>query len=119
MKIVSRFTYKTSCLDSTGRLIKGLQESAIPVTFDEFAQNVIGLEKWSHEFGYIGVEEDTFSDGRQGRGGLTLRDDVMVTYFKGVYDGQRAYFLVHSRIEHVWTNKEIPPSPNDLKPPPV
>ena len=36
------------------------------------------------------------------RGGLRLKDDWHVGYFKSTWKGRPCYYIVHSAIEHIW-----------------
>ena len=36
------------------------------------------------------------------RGGLRLKDDWHVGYFKSTYDGKPCYYIDHSRIEYIF-----------------
>ncbi|AVK09265.1 TPA: hypothetical protein L6A41_31425 [Pseudomonas aeruginosa] len=90
------FEYYTRCIDlhdgesarSKGQAISDLVEAARKITFKSLAKHVTGLEELNQQLGY-------------GRG-LRLQDDYHVTYWKGVYRGEPAYFLIHSAIEHVF-----------------
>lgn len=88
-------TYETCCVNSTAELIDGMTSKAVEVTYATFRRNVEDLDEWAAEMGYdIGHQ----------RGGLRLKNDWHVSYHKSTYDGRPCYYLVHSHIEHIFTD---------------
>jgi hypothetical protein len=52
------------------------------------------------------IEKDTirsvFGDGALGEGGVDLREDPCVNFFKSSYQGTPCIYVRHSKIEHVF-----------------
>lgn len=68
-----------------------LVENAIDVSLPTLKRYCVQLEYWAELMGYGNTPKD-----------LKLADDYHVKYQRGKFDGQRAYFIVHSGIEHIW-----------------
>jgi hypothetical protein len=92
---MKKFQYLECCVNSDAESIDGLTESAIPITLSTMRRHcdITELEK-----------NLSYNVGGQ-RGGLRLKDDWHVSYYKGVYRGQKCYFLVHSAIEYIFTEQ--------------
>jgi hypothetical protein len=86
-----RYIYLHSCPDSTYEDMCALQESERPVTLATF-RRAIGLEQWAWIQKNLGYDRS-----------FPISKDWHVGYFKGTYRGVPAYFLRHSRIEHIFT----------------
>jgi len=86
-------TYLTCCVNSTYELISDLQDSAVDISYKTFRKYAEGLDEWAKSMGY---------EARSNQG-LTLKNDFMVGYYKGVYSGKPCVFLTHSSIEYIWT----------------
>jgi hypothetical protein len=93
---MKQYVYATSCINSTAELIGSLQESAVEVTYRTFQKHCRSLGWWAKGMSYFERSDQ----------GLTLKNDWHVQYCKGIYDGMRCYFLVHSRIEHIWVHQD-------------
>jgi len=87
--------YLTCCIHSTYEKITSMTDRARRITY-RTARKLIGSEsfdEWSKAAGYVtGIE----------RGGLRIKDDYAVTYFKSIYDGQSCVYIRHSAIEHIF-----------------
>jgi len=46
-----------------------------------------------------------FYDWGNGHGGLRMKDDYCVSYYKSRYNGCPCYYVEHSRIEYVFTKE--------------
>ncbi len=93
---MSAWHFTTTCVTSTAELINALIESERQITYRSFRRALGGaeLDWWA-----AGMSYDTGSQ----RGGLRLKDDWHVSYYRGEFDGRPALFIRHSAIEHVWT----------------
>lgn len=87
--------FETDCVASDGPSIDALLASARPISYWT-ARRVLGsaLARRARELGY------------GGRGGLKLRDDWHVAYYRGTYRGQPAVFFVWSAIEQIFVRKD-------------
>ena len=87
-----KFEYLTCCVNSTAEKIDNMVEIAKEITFSTFALHC-NWQEWAKAATYsIGSEK-----------GLHLKDDWAVSFCKSVYDGQKCYYINHSRIEHIFT----------------
>lgn len=91
-----RYEYLHSCKNSDAQSIHDMQDAAVEIKHATFRRHCDGLEEWEADHLY-------FWDKRQG---LTLKNDWHVSYYKSVYRGRRCYYVEHSRIEHIWVEKE-------------
>ena len=83
----------TTCINSTAEKIHALQASAQPISY-RTAQKRIGRQTLADTF-------PTYDwDGR--RGGLTLKRDWHVGFYRGTYEGHPVYFVEHSGIEYIF-----------------
>ena len=88
--------FATTCVNSTAALINALIDSERQISYRTFRRALGGaeLDRWASEMLYdVGSE----------RGGLRLKDDFCVSFYRGRFDGRRALFVRHSAIEHIWT----------------
>ena len=88
--------FATTCVQSTAELINALIDSEREITYRTFRRALGGteLDQWAAQMLYdVGSE----------RGGLRLKDDFCVSFYRGKFDGRRALFIRHSAIEHIWT----------------
>ena len=89
------YQFATTCFGSTYELVTALTESEKQISGRTFRRLLGGSEvdRWASGMGY---------DVHWERGGVRLRNDRHVSYYRGVYDGARAVFIRHSAIEHIW-----------------
>ena len=87
------YRYATCCVNSTAAKIDAMVAEAREVTYRTIARHCAGLEEWARANLY-----DTGTD----RGGLRLKNDWAVTYFKSRYGGKPCYYICHSCIEYIW-----------------
>lgn len=93
---LNRFFYATSCVSSTAEAINAMTDNAHEVSYSTLRRHCNDLDDWAKSLGYdIGNE----------RGGLRLKNDWAVSYFRSRYHGKRCYYIVHSAIEHIWTEE--------------
>ena len=90
--------YLTSCEGLPRRDVPALDKmigDAVEVGYATFRRNVggAGLDEWAKEAGY-----DTGNE----RGGLRLRNDWHVRYYRSKWKGKRCYYMDHSSIEYIW-----------------
>ena len=90
------YYYETCCVSSTARAIDSMVDQAKEVTLATVRRNCPGLQEWETQMGY-----DTGHE----RGGLRLKDDWHVRYYKSKYKSRPCYYIVHSAIEHIWTEQ--------------
>lgn len=88
------YRYRTCCVDSTAEKIHAMTDEARDSSLQTLRKHCAGLEEWERSMGY--------TTGHQ-RGGLRLKDDWHVGYFKSRYCGRPCYYIVHSAIEYIWT----------------
>jgi hypothetical protein len=91
MKLAGRFHYVHSCPSSTYEDIRALMESERSVELATF-RKAVGPEQWRETCASLGYDR-----------GFPISKDWHVRYYKGVYRHVPAYFLRHSRIEHIFT----------------
>ena len=87
------YVYETDCVSACGEDISDMIDLAEKVKYEELAANVQGLDEWAEDHGYSLDPAD---------GGLLLKDDWHVGYYRSTYRGQPCYYLDWSSIEHVW-----------------
>jgi Tfp pilus assembly protein PilV len=89
------FRYHTCCCAAgvTAEDIEAMRKQSREVTLGTFRRHCRDLISWEAHNGY-----DTLDD----RGGLRLKNDWHVAYYRSVYQGKRCYYLVHSAIEYIW-----------------
>jgi hypothetical protein len=92
--MTKEYRYATRCVDSTAEAINAMTEKARESSLETLRRHCIGLEEWERSMGY---------DTGHKRGGLRLKDDRYVAYFKSRYRGRPCYYIVHSAIEFIWT----------------
>lgn len=90
-----RYVYLTCCVDSTADKINALVASAVRVSYATFVRHCD-----PYECEVLRTYE------RHPRRGLTLKNDFMVHFFRGTYNGVPCYVVDHSRIEYIWVRKE-------------
>ena len=91
-------TYRINCTqlgsDSIGDL-QAMTDCARPISYDSFRREVSGadLDMLADQFGYVKDPQ---------RGGLSLRRDRMVEFFRSVYKGKPCFYMRHSAIEYIF-----------------
>jgi hypothetical protein len=91
---VSVYRFEVACVQANGDDITEMVDSAREITYRTFFQyasraDVEGLFP--------------FYDRTARHGGLSIKKDWHVRYFKSRYRGRPCYYLVHSAIEYVFT----------------
>jgi len=86
-----KFSYETSCLESTGHFINSMKENQTPITFETMKRNCEGLLEWSRSKGYD----------RE----LPIQNDFHVSYHKSYYRYKPCYYVRWSAIEFIWVKK--------------
>ena len=93
------YRYCTNCVGSTAEKISPMVETSEEVSYAKFVKNV-------NKDDFLEFQRDAkYSTGRE-KGGLRIKDDYAVSYYRGVYDGYPAYYMDHSSIEHVYIADE-------------
>ena len=91
MKNAGQFHYVHSCPESTYEDIQALMESEQDVSLQTF-RKAIGPAQWREIKQALGYDRS-----------FPISKDWHVRYYKGVYRHVPAYFVRHSRIEHIFT----------------
>ena len=78
-----------SCVNSSGRKISEMMDSALDITFETFAKHV-DIKRVQEIFGY-GHNQ-----------GLFLRNDWHVRFYRSKWRGRRCYIMKHSGIEYIY-----------------
>ena len=92
--MTKKYFYAGSCVECTfPEALMCAMELAVEITYLTFRRNCKGLDAWAQEHGYAVDSRD----------GLTLANDVHVTYHRTMLQGRRAYIMYWSAQEHIWT----------------
>ena len=91
MRNAGRFLYVHSCPGSTYEDIQALMGSEEQVSLATF-RKAIGADQWRDICLSLGYDRS-----------FPISKDWHVGYYKGTYRHVPAYFLRHSRIEHIYT----------------
>lgn len=86
------FNYKTNCTLALAEDIESMVDGSREITYETFMRHVsdYDLEALFPFYNW------------RGRGGLTLRNDYAVSFFKGNYVGKPVYYVQHSCIEYIF-----------------
>ena len=90
------YQYAISCVDSTARWIWDMIEVSHEVTYGTMAKRV-GTKQLKDLFPYY--------DWGPQRGGLRLKNDWHVGYYRSVYRSKPCYYVQHSGIEYIFTQE--------------
>ena len=99
---MTKFVYWKNCTqfdvrsEEFGEFIKMMEESK-PSSYAAFRRHCKDLREFEKAMGYAASKSE----------GLTLSQDWHVEYFRSTYAGHRAYYLVHSAIEHIWLPESV------------
>jgi len=99
------YQYYTNCAGLTKSQVPALHdmtEQSVDVTYTTFRKAVGGdeLDAWAADHGYdIGNQ----------RGGLRLKSDWHVAYYRSKWKGRRCYYLVWSAYEEIFLSEEVSP----------
>jgi len=88
---MKEYTYLTCCVNSTAELIDDMVDNSTEITAETFFKHV-SLKEVNDMFGYTLNSKQLNS----------IKKDYHVAYFKGTYDNQKCYYLVHSAIEYIF-----------------
>ena len=92
------FDFCTDCTAAgIGEDISKLVDDAEDISYNEFT-SVVGKNKLEEHFPDYIWGPDTRGNG------LKMRDDYHITYARGIFRGEPAYYVTHSGIEYVFTN---------------
>jgi len=86
------FQYLTCCVESTGEAIDAMVDAAIDITYRTMLKHCPGLLDWAVSVGYE----------RHGNTGLSLKQDLYVSYHRSKYRGRRCYYVRWSAIEYIF-----------------
>jgi hypothetical protein len=92
---IGDYRYETDCVSSDGDSITDMVDIAREVSYNLIKQHCEGLRSWEAERSY----------NRDGRKGLTLRNDYAAHFYKSKYRGQSCLYIRWSTIEFVWVKK--------------
>jgi hypothetical protein len=96
---MNEYQYLECCIDSTAQHIHAMQDMAKEITFKTLQShcNKHDMLKFQKNLGY-----DTGAE----RGGLRMKNDWAVSYYKSIYKGMPCYYINHSRIEYIFVRPE-------------
>jgi len=83
--------YLINSVSSTAELIDTMVDNAKQIEANTFFKQV-SLKEVNEMFGY----------NRYGKQLSSIKKDYHVAYFKGKYENQECYYLVHSAIEYIY-----------------
>jgi len=86
------YHYHTNCISARGNDISDMVDSSREIGYNTFIKNV-DIEEIKEAFPQYDWDR---------RGGLKLKDDWAVRYYKGIYRGQPCVYIDHSAIEYVF-----------------
>lgn len=90
-----QYRFYTNCVCAKGDSITDMCDVAKEITFKTFMKHC-DLESVLKSFGYaVGNEK-----------GLHLKDDWCVKFYSSVFEGQKCYYMDHSRIEYIFVKGE-------------
>jgi len=87
----NRYRFVTNCIAAHGDDISALKETGEEVSRQTFAR-ALGPEQWAWIQDQLGYSKD-----------FRITTDWHVGYYRGIYRGVPAFYLVHSHIEYVFT----------------
>ncbi len=94
--VTEKYYYATNCVSSTAAKIDAMVDRAREVTLRTLARHCPDLAVWCREMLYaVGAEK-----------GLHLKDDWAVRFFKSRFCGKPCYYIQHSCIEYIWTQRQ-------------
>ena len=94
-----RFTYETCCVESDADSIIDMMDRAREVSFETVARHV-GRDEIARVFPSY-------------RDAFRIQDDYHVRYYSSRFQGRRAYVIVHSAIEYIFTRDVDRPAAGD------
>lgn len=89
---MKKFSYCTNCTSAKARHLEPMVDNAKEITFKTFMKHV-DLDEMRGIF-------QMYDWGRSG--GLKMKDDFMVSYYKSKYRGKPCYYVEHSCIEYIF-----------------
>lgn len=90
--MTQEFHYITCCVNANGDDINAMVDLAREVSYRTIRRRCADLGEWARSMGYC-------------RGGLTLKNDWAVSYYKSTYRKQPCYYILHSAIEYIFTRQ--------------
>ncbi len=87
------YHYHTNCLSSTSELISDMWDQAIYIKYETILKHV--------PFSEIRKVLPFYAYNTR-KGGLILKNDWHVGYYKSFYNNIPCYFICHSHIEYIW-----------------
>lgn len=91
VKDAGRYRFVTSCIDADGDDINEMRRAGESVSLRTF-RTAVGADEWRMIQEALGYDRY-----------MPISSDRHVGYFRGIYRGVPAYYLVWSAIEHVFT----------------
>lgn len=91
---MAKMNYLTNCTNASGRYITDMVDDAREISYKTFCKYV-SQESMQELF-------PTYSWGNKRDGGLYLKDDYAVRFYKSTYRGKKCVFIEHSRIEYIF-----------------
>jgi len=86
--------YLTNCTNASGRSINNMVNIAREISYKTFCKYV-SQETMQELF-------PTYSWGNKRDGGLYIKDDFAVRFYKSTYCGKKCVYIEHSAIEYIF-----------------
>ena len=80
-----KFHFHTNCVNSTANLINSMVDNAKEIIWETFIKHV-DINELKSMFAFT----------------PHLKDDYAVFFYKSIYNGEKCYFMEHSRIEYIF-----------------
>lgn len=87
------YIFAFDCVSSTAKIINDIKDNSKEITYKTFLKYV----SYDHL-----LEIFPFYDKYPNCGGLMIKNDWCIAYYKSKYKGNTCYYLVHSAIEYVF-----------------
>ena len=92
---MKNYTYETCCVDSKAEWIDDMIDKAIDITYQTIKKHIKGLDEWEKSMGYVTGNKK----------GLKLKNDYAVTFHRSKYRNKKCYYIKHSAIEFIFTER--------------
>lgn len=93
---MSAYTYETCCVNMSRDDVPDLDamiEAGRSISYDTFTRHV-STRELAQCFPFYNWDR---------QGGLHMRNDWAIRYYRSTFRGQTCYYLVHSAIEYIFT----------------
>ena len=93
--MIEKKFYLTNCVNSTAEAINVMTDQAVEITYKTFMKHV-KREEVARLF------PDYEWSGKRYGGGLHIKNDWHISYYKSVYKGMPCVYMCHSAIEYIF-----------------